>query len=149
MSLSLDISALDRRGILPMTCSSLYWLPWWSILCTRNRNWVSCFVPLFTLDWQCWLEGWLSNTNCLPQTVWLHKCKRLSSSNIESITSVSWTQHVFDCRPLPDDFNLNEDFYIKPYIRFQPYLIGILMGFVLYRTRNKPIRIPHVGVTTN
>ena len=32
-------------------------------------------------------------------------------------------------------------YYVMPYIRFQPYLIGMLMGYILFRTRDKEIQI--------
>ena len=36
------------------------------------------------------------------------------------------------------------DFYVKPYNRCQPYLIGILVGYVLFKMKDKKIRIPWV-----
>ena len=45
----------------------------------------------------------------------------------------------------PDSWNEQDFYYFKPYARFQPYLIGILMGYVLYKTKNKDTKIPHVS----
>ena len=43
-----------------------------------------------------------------------------------------------------EDFNEQQDYYYKPWCRFQPYLIGMLMGFILHKTKNTKITIPHV-----
>lgn len=43
----------------------------------------------------------------------------------------------------PADFDMSTHFYAAPYIRFQPYLIGILLGYLLYKTKSKEVRIPH------
>ena len=40
------------------------------------------------------------------------------------------------------------DFYVKPYNRCQPYLIGILVGYVLFKMKDKKIRIPWVRALT-
>ena len=45
---------------------------------------------------------------------------------------------------VPDSWNEQDYYYFRPYCRFQPYLIGILMGYVLYKTKDKQIKIPHV-----
>lgn len=42
------------------------------------------------------------------------------------------------------DFDTFQNFYIVPWTRFQPYLIGILVGYYLYRTRSSDVKIPHV-----
>lgn len=34
-------------------------------------------------------------------------------------------------------------YYEKPWFRFQPYLIGMLLGYILFKTKNKEIKIPH------
>ena len=34
--------------------------------------------------------------------------------------------------------------YIKPWCRIQPYLVGILLGYALHKTKNKEIKIPKV-----
>merc|ERR1712200_112158 len=34
---------------------------------------------------------------------------------------------------------MGDDFYIKPWNRFQPYLIGLLFGFALHHLRNKKV----------
>ena len=40
-----------------------------------------------------------------------------------------------------DDFNYTLDFYNVPWARAQPYLIGILTGYVLWRKKEKGIRM--------
>ena len=35
-----------------------------------------------------------------------------------------------------------EDYYFKVYTRMQPYLIGLLMGYVFFKSRGKDIKIP-------
>ena len=37
------------------------------------------------------------------------------------------------------------DNYSKPWCRFQPYLIGILLGYLLHKTKNKDVEISKVG----
>ena len=32
-------------------------------------------------------------------------------------------------------FNWMTDFYIKPYIRMAPYVVGLLSGYLLYRLK--------------
>ena len=46
---------------------------------------------------------------------------------------------------LVDRFDEMEDYYEKPWFRFQPYLIGMLLGYILFKTKNKEIKIPHVS----
>ena len=44
----------------------------------------------------------------------------------------------------PYDFDEQRNYYEKPWCRFQPYLIGMLLGYVLHKTKNTEIKIPHV-----
>ena len=39
---------------------------------------------------------------------------------------------------------MTTEFYMRPYIRFQPYMIGILFGYLLFKTNGKKIQIPLV-----
>ena len=41
--------------------------------------------------------------------------------------------------------DMSLEFYMRPYIRFQPYMIGILFGYAMYKTRGSNIKIPHVS----
>ena len=36
---------------------------------------------------------------------------------------------------------LGEDFYYKPWFSIQPYIMGLLLGFILFKLRNKPIGV--------
>ena len=45
----------------------------------------------------------------------------------------------------PYDFDEQRNYYEKPWCRFQPYLIGMLLGYVLHKTKNTEIKIPHVS----
>ena len=38
-----------------------------------------------------------------------------------------------------DDIN-----YFRSYTRVQPYLIGIMLGYILFKTRGKQVKIPKV-----
>eukprot|EP00095_Tigriopus_kingsejongensis_P000457 maker-scaffold217_size252476-snap-gene-1.30 protein:Tk00457 transcript:maker-scaffold217_size252476-snap-gene-1.30-mRNA-1 annotation:"hypothetical protein DAPPUDRAFT_301951" len=40
-----------------------------------------------------------------------------------------------------DALSMDQDFYQRFYTRFQPYLIGILLGFVFFKTRGKEVAI--------
>jgi hypothetical protein len=40
---------------------------------------------------------------------------------------------------------MTTEFYQRPYIRFQPYMIGILFAYILFKTKGKSIKIPHVS----
>ena len=44
----------------------------------------------------------------------------------------------------PYEFDEQRNYYEKPWCRFQPYLIGMLLGYVLHKTKNTEIKIPHV-----
>ena len=44
----------------------------------------------------------------------------------------------------PFEFDEQMNYYEKPWCRFQPYLIGMLLGYVLHKTKNTEIKIPHV-----
>ena len=35
-------------------------------------------------------------------------------------------------------------FYFKPWTRFSPYMVGILLGYVLHNTKSKPFKMPQV-----
>ena len=50
---------------------------------------------------------------------------------------------------LKDKFDMSSEFYMRPYIRFQPYMIGILFGYFLFKTKGKQIKIPHVSSGAN
>ena len=61
------------------------------------------------------------------------------------------TCYFFLCSVSPDlpnqnlhGFNGMDDFYIKPWCRFQPYLMGLLLGYILFKLRGKTIHIPQV-----
>ncbi len=40
---------------------------------------------------------------------------------------------------------MTTEFYKRPYIRFQPYMIGILFGYILFKTKDQKLKIPHVS----
>ena len=42
----------------------------------------------------------------------------------------------------PNYFDKN---YIVPWCRFSPYVGGVVMGYILYRTKDKQIKIPRVS----
>lgn len=46
-------------------------------------------------------------------------------------------------KPLGDE---NYDIYIAPYCRMGSYLVGVLTGYVLYRTKDQTVRIPRAVV---
>ena len=35
------------------------------------------------------------------------------------------------------------DFYREPWTRFQPYLVGILLGYILHKTKNMKFKMSH------
>lgn len=35
--------------------------------------------------------------------------------------------------------------YVKPWCRFSPYIIGILLGYILYTTKDRPVKINPVS----
>ena len=39
--------------------------------------------------------------------------------------------------------------YVKPWNRFSPYIIGILLGYLLHRTKGKQIKISKVSIYSN
>ena len=34
--------------------------------------------------------------------------------------------------------------YVKPWCRFSPYIIGLVLGYILHVTKKKPIKLNHV-----
>ena len=49
--------------------------------------------------------------------------------------------------PLPGGEDVDHFFnhnYIMPWCRFSPYIGGILLGYILHKTKNKPIKISKV-----
>ena len=40
--------------------------------------------------------------------------------------------------------NYMEWFYIKPWTRFGPYIIGILLGYILHSTKSRPFKMSKV-----
>lgn len=42
--------------------------------------------------------------------------------------------------------NIMGNVYIRTHIRFSPWLIGVIAGYVFYEAREKMIRIPRVRV---
>ena len=52
---------------------------------------------------------------------------------------------ILGFRPSVNQFHDFHDYYSKPWFRFQPYLIGMLLGYILFKTKNKQIKIPHVS----
>ncbi len=55
---------------------------------------------------------------------------------------------TFFCRYQPkDDFSMSSDFYFKPWTHMQPFLMGILLGYVLWRTKGHKINIHWVKQT--
>lgn len=39
--------------------------------------------------------------------------------------------------------------YLKPWNRFSPYIIGILLGYALHITKSKPVKISKVKSNSN
>ena len=37
--------------------------------------------------------------------------------------------------------------YVKPWCRFSPYIIGLILGYILHVTKKKPIKLNHVSIT--
>ena len=37
---------------------------------------------------------------------------------------------------------MHDEFYIRPYVRIQAYLIGIMLGYILWQLKDKEVKIP-------
>ena len=48
--------------------------------------------------------------------------------------------------PPGGDPNYMNDNYFMPWCRFSPYIGGIVLGYILYRTKDKEIKIPRVNL---
>ena len=48
---------------------------------------------------------------------------------------------MFDIPTLDTDYTYHVDFYTAPWARYQAYLIGILLGYILHHLRGKPVKI--------
>ena len=44
-----------------------------------------------------------------------------------------------------DEYDMESKVYLKPYTRAQPYMVGILLGYILYRTKGKEFKIHWVN----
>jgi len=55
-----------------------------------------------------------------------------------------WPATVLTPVPEGGDPNIMEKEYFMPWCRFSPYIGGVVLGYILYRTKEKEIRIPRV-----
>ena len=48
--------------------------------------------------------------------------------------------------PIPEGGDSDYFFsnYLVPWCRFSPYIAGVIMGYILYRTKDKELNIPRV-----
>ena len=73
-----------------------------------------------------------------------------------SHTFPTWAENYWDKKvpksyislfsPPKESFDMTTYFYDVPWTRFQPYLIGILFGYLLFVTKKKEIKISHVSL---
>ncbi len=45
------------------------------------------------------------------------------------------------------DFDVENQFYIRSYTRFQPYLVGMGLAFIMFKIRGKEVKIHWVSQT--
>ena len=56
-----------------------------------------------------------------------------------------WGATMLIIPPEDADPNYMDKNYIVPWCRFSPYIGGVVMGYILYRTKDKEIKIPRVN----
>ena len=57
--------------------------------------------------------------------------------------AVKYVGHEVERPDICRKFCVQSDF--APFLRAQPYMIGLLVGWVFYKTKGKKIKIPHVS----
>ncbi|CAG0892217.1 unnamed protein product [Darwinula stevensoni] len=56
--------------------------------------------------------------------------------------------YTYQDRIKPDDDGMYWKYYVKPWTRFGPYLIGLVLGYILHRIKGKIIKLSKVVVLT-
>ena len=56
-----------------------------------------------------------------------------------------WPGTLIIIGPENGDPNYFDKNYIVPWCRFSPYIGGVVLGYILYRTKDKKIKIPRVS----
>jgi hypothetical protein len=108
--------------ILPLWVNWKYGIAWWSIIFSIVTG----------------IQGWVTKA-CLkaPTSVFG------AVTFVKNITGEEY-RHIMEDRPaICGKSCVSSDF--APFLRAQPYLIGLLVGWVLYKTKGNKIKINHVS----
>lgn len=79
-------------------------------------------IPLYYSKFLGWIIGGMILLGSWIATGIISNKYQLPASQLEQLTSSSMQLHYFD------------DYYIKPYCRVGPYIVGIFCGYFLYKT---------------
>ena len=118
-----------------------------------NLLYINNFVEYFGTDKKCIPWSWYMANDMqffiiTPPLLYLMWRSRLVGYGLSLILLVASTVTPFVLTWLDDDQFFHgdlEDFYTKPWNRFQPYLLGLGLGYLLHRLRHVPkLAIPTV-----
>ena len=106
--------------------------------------WLSPLIILpFWWNWKYGIAWWSIIFSIVTGIIgWVTKACSKPPTSI--MASVVFEGHEIKNRPEAcNKMILSADF--GPFIRAQPYLIGLLFGWILYNLKGKKIKVPHVS----
>ena len=116
----------------------------WYLACDMQLYWLSPFIilPLWK-NWKLGIVWWASIYASITGIIgWLTKVCHRPPTSIFAVANYSG-HYVTDMPEICHHGIVSSDF--GPFIRAQPYLIGLLFGWILYKTKSKKIRISRVS----
>ena len=135
---------------------------WWmNLLYVNNLHWIAGDEGLSCMG-QTWYMAvdmqFFIFTPLIIWTLWRHEKVGLILSAILTVGATAVPLALAWQNDYPFSPTLNEgragqeaymgDFYIVPWCRFQPYIVGIVLGFVLHKMRKQPkLKINAVALT--
>ena len=79
----------------------------------------------------------------------IHRHPQTSTDDCNNHFRLTVSNHFEDRHDYPGDRDFTHIFYVSPAMRAPPYLLGILLGYLLYRTDDKPVKIAKVLPAVN
>ena len=105
--------------------------------------WLSPIIilPLW-INWKYGIAIWAMVFSIITGVIgWVTKACTKAPTSV--MASAHFIGHELEHRPPACDKQFRSIDY-GPMIHGQPYLIGLLFGWILYKTKGKKIKIPHV-----
>ena len=122
-----------------LVCPSCYdsnlvgWKTWFSLV-VYKLPWMDGMARLFNRKIPFWARFFHRVRNFDEKIDWLIVLKIVPNPRNDKAHGL-----------INDGLLTQGDYYFKVYTRMQPYVIGLLMGYVFFKTRGKQIKIPHVS----